>query len=601
MDVILIAPHETPLRDKILFRENNIKNDFENIAENTVNFMFVKFLKDNLGIASLAAFLRKYEHTVRLINSYLNNISIEELCDIVIKENPVMIGISLLYDLHSYSTCQIAKLLRKKGYKGHITLGGPFITLTYEYFLRGLTEVDSVIRGEGEITILKLLEKLKLNESWHHIEGIAYRTEKNVIVNEKGLYENELSNLPLVSRDLYIELVDMLKDYKITTKVASIYTSRGCRGRCSYCSAPILGNLVADKWRCRTVESVVAEITYLVQSFGVEYINIIDENFYGYGEAGKNRLYDFANAIIASGLKVKFWAEIRVDIKYDEELFQLLKQAGLQDVLLGLESGSQTALNRWRKGTTVKQNKMAIEFIRKCGFVLEPSLIMVDPYTKLEEFKDTVKFIEETKLYSTAYPLNFFNQLIVFPGTEIEQQLVNEKIISKLNPSKVNEISDDCEEIFRFCQKVSSRNYEIIDPVMRTVWSVLVDYTNKLAFLLDDFIPAFIKFCRKSSSNTDSNQVSKAVYFDLITKIGKWRRNIGTLILNLLKESVDCAEEKFIAEKDLMISLNIRLHDVINSYSKHYMDQSLKDFIMRCETETNFDLYKDVDCSNFFG
>lgn len=599
MDVILIAPYETPLRDKVLFRENKIKTDYENITENSVNFLFVKFLKDNLGIASLAAFLRKYGYSVQLINSYLNNVSPEELCDTIVKENPQIVGISLLYDLHSYHMCKIVKLLRERGYQGHITLGGPFITLSYEYFLRGIEEIDSVICGEGEYTLLELLKRVKDNRDWKDLDGIAYRINDNVCTNQAGSYERDLSKLPFVARDLYEELVGMLKAKKMNTKVASIYTSRGCRGRCTYCSAPALGKLVSERWRCRSVESVVSEIKYLVNEFNVEYINIIDENFFGYGEAGKKRLYELANAIIEADLHLKFWVEVRVDIDFDEKLFFLLKKAGLQDVLLGLESGSQTALNRWKKGTTVEQNKYAIEFIRKANFVLEPSFIMVDPFTDLKEFKETVKFIDEMKIWDTAYPLNLFNQLIVFPGTEIEQQLFKEGIIKKIDVSTIDVVRDDDNEILKFCQKVSSRDYEIIDPVMRIIWDILTSYTNKIAFVTEEFVQTYINHCKKMYSQTKEKHF-KDLRYEFVIKIGKWRRNIGKLVNDMLNESILCAEEDFITMDELKKRLQLRLYDVIERYSNQQLEQNIEDFMNSFICKAEFSRYENNDFSTFF-
>ena len=600
MDVVLVAPHEKSLRDKILFRENNVKTDYENLTENSVNFMFIKFLKDNLGIASIASYLRRFGHTAKLINSYLTNMSLDELCDDIIAENPIIVGISLLYDLHSYHTCEIVKLLRKKGYTGHITLGGPFISLTYEYFLHGLREIDSTIRGEGEITLLNLLEKIEHGENWKDIPGMAYLQNEKVIVNVPGIYERELDNLPLVARDLYIELVGMLQENNVGTRVASIYTSRGCMGRCTYCSASELGSLVKERWRCRSVDSIMEEIKYLVNEFGVKYINIIDENFYGYGEAGKQRLYDFANAVIDSGIQVKFWAEVRVDVKFDEELFRLLKKAGLQDVLLGLESGSQATLNRWRKGTTVAQNKKAVEFIRNMGFALEPSFILVDPHTTLEEFKDTVAFIDELKIYETAYPLNLFNQLIVFPGTEIERQLVKENIIQVLKADEIDSVGDDEQDIFRFCQTISSRNYEIIDPVIRTMWNVLVFFTNAIAFITDDFITAFTRYCKSKSKDEEKKKFYKNINSEFIVKAGRWRRNIGKLVINILKESIKCAEESGEYSDSLEKDLQEKLHQVVTDYSVKMIGENVEQFMNYYVNLSGFDGYKDNDFTDLF-
>lgn len=573
MDVILIAPEEVSLRDKTLFRENNIKSDYENLTAGNTNFLFVKFLKDNLGIASLTAYLRQYGYTVEMINIYMDNISVDALADYILKENPEMVGVSLLYDLHAFSACKIAKVLRRRGYKGHITFGGPFITLTYDTFLKGISEIDSVIRGEGEIIWLELLQRVKSGKGWHDIDGIAYCQNNRIVVNKEGKYENDLSRLPAVARDMYEKLANKLKAENVHLRVASIYTSRGCRGRCTYCSAPVLGKLVKEKWRCRSVQPVIDEIRYLVETFGVEYINIIDENFFGYGEEGKKRLYELAEGIIDAEIQVKFWAEVRVDINFDEELFMLLKKAGLQDVLLGLESGSQNTLNRWRKGTTVEQNMRAVEFIRKQGFRLEPSVIMVDPYTNLEEFKDTVQFIVKSELCKTAFPLNLFNQLIVFPGTEIEEMLIKDHIIFPIEIDAIDYVPDDDDVLFEFCSKVSTRSYEIIDPVIRTLWNVLIYYTNILTSLTDELLPLYMSKSRVRLRFLEEDE-KRRINREML-EFSKWRRNIGKLAQELLETSVECADGDYKSIDQLNDLLVRKYERVIKEYNGEYLGKRI--------------------------
>ena len=573
MDTILLTPKEIALRENTLFRENNIKSDYENITAGDINYLYIRFLKDNLGIASLAAYLRQKGYSVEVINAYLEDITNDILIDHIVKENPKLVGISLLYDLHVYWACRIVKLLRKKGYMGHITLGGPFITLTYEAFLKGIPEIDSVIRGEGEKILLELLQKVKKGENWESISGIAFCKNNKIITNGAGEYIENISSLPFVARDMYKRLLLKLKEKKIYLKVASIYTSRGCKGKCTYCSAPIMGKLVKEQWRYRDIDSIINEIKYLVETFGVEYINIIDENFFGYGSNGKKRLYEFAEAIINTGIHVKFWTEVRVDIDFDKNLFEMLKKAGLQDILLGLESGSQSVLNRWKKGTTVLQNIKAIEFVRNQGFRLEPSMIMVDPYTNVNEFKETVRFIIKNELCKTMFPLNIFNQLIVFPGTEMEKQLIQDNVILPLEINSIAPITDDGKELYEFCRRVSTRDYEIIDPVIRTLWSVLTYYINSLSVLTDEIIPLFMGKCRVKLNIYKESK--KEEVKSQIKRVSRWRRNIGMLAQKLLETSIEHVDDNYenmIQFKDL---LSAKFEKDIINYNLEHLDNNI--------------------------
>ncbi len=578
MDIVLIAPQEILLRDKSLFRDQNIKSDFDNITINPVSFAYVKFLKDNLGIAALSSFLKENGCSVKVINTYLKNISIQCLCDDILDLNPSVIGISLLYDLCSYSTCLIVKTLRNKGYKGHITLGGPFSSVTYEYFLKGIKEINSVIRGEGEIPLLELIRKINKKEEWRDIKGLSYsNSDGEIIFNEFGEIIENLSVLPYPSRDDYRFLVNELKKINVKMNVASIYTSRGCLGKCTYCSAPELAKINSIKWRCRTVESIVDEIKQLVEEFNVKYINIIDENFYGYGQDANSRLKELARRIISLNLNIKFWAEIRVDIKFDDETFMLLKKAGFQDILLGLESGSQKTLNRWRKGTTIAQNEYAINKIREYGFKLEPSMIMVDPYTTYEEFKDTIEFIERNKLFNTEHPLNLINEMIVFTGTELERQLIIDGILKPIDVTSIN--INNCAAIHTFCKKISTREYEIQSNLVRVMWKSLISKTNVLAELLDNKLPRIIgeiyHILKKSNCDKEGFKL-------ILHNVGLWRKNIGLLLMDLLNELINIEEinsDIDLFEKNLLK----RLDTVVEKYDKKYLDMNISDLLIKLD------------------
>ncbi len=471
MDVILIAPKETSLRDKTLFREKNVRNDVEVFTGGPMNAVYAKFLKDNLGLCCLASYARSYGYTVQILSAHLHDLDIDDVCDRVLAINPPLVGISLLYDLHTVEACRIARALRQRGYHGHISIGGPFATMTYEYLLAGIPEFDSVVRGEGEVTLIRLLERLKRGEEWQDLPGLAWRDGTRVVVNACGPVVEDLSSLPFAARDTFAELKERLLRDGITLRTASIFTSRGCRGRCTYCGAPACAALVPTAWRCRSVDSVFEEIEYLVREFGIEYLTIIDENFFGYGDSGHQRLYELAHRILDNKMRLRFWIEVRVDISLDPELFTLLRTAGLQDVFLGIESGAQSTLNRYRKGTTVAQNRHAIEFMRKQGFHLETSMILVDPYTTIQEYRETVQFISETDMCIENSPffspLYLFNQVIVFPGTAIESQLLTDGLISRVDPWQVRENMDDPEQLMSFCRRIfepSVRDHRPVHP-----------------------------------------------------------------------------------------------------------------------------------------
>lgn len=156
--VFLIAPQEHLLNEKTIAFE---KPSMFSIPQSHLMEMYTKRLAENIGIGAIASCLREYGISTKCIN-----LSIEDrlICDVVeeiIYENPRIVGISILYDLHVYNAMKIAVLLRKQGYAGHITLGGTFISLAYERFLKAFSIIDSIIVGDGEVYKWKELKSIE--------------------------------------------------------------------------------------------------------------------------------------------------------------------------------------------------------------------------------------------------------------------------------------------------------------------------------------------------------------------------------------------------------------------------------------------------------
>lgn len=572
MDVVLISPMEVSLRDNISFRENNIENDVDNLKKNAINSLFLRQFRENIGIASLAAYLRKNGYSVKIINCNMYKLDVAEVVEEVHKLNPTLVGISMLYDLHSYNACRIVRDLRKIGFEGHICAGGPFSTLTYEFLLAGVPQLDSIIRGEGEIPLLKLTQAVSQGDNWKDISSVAYVEENEIVSNPCIDVEDNLDKFPLTSRDSLEEL----RKQGIDLRVASIYSSRGCKGNCTYCTAPSSAKLYkSKKWRCRSAQSVVDEIEYLVNEFDVNYFYFCDDNFFGYGTEGRFRLKEMAELIIERNLKIRFHAEVRVDMKLDIEILKLLKTAGLQDVLLGIESGAQSALNRWKKGTTVEQNQQTVAIMKELGFNIEPAMIMIDPYTTLEEFKETADFIKNTEIFDTSFPMHMFNKMIIFTGTDLYKQYIKDNVIDKKSPWSIVEDIDNDEKLLKFCRNMSSHDYRLQDTRMQTSWDILMDEINRLTWLVEDVFPDYLDSLRKKSREKKDKRDALESYSDLIKRSRGWRNELGRLSLTLMYTCIDWME-KGSNERELQGALK----EEVIKYEREYFRRDLNTYLL---------------------
>ena len=212
----------------------------------------------------------------------------------------------------------------------------------------------------------------------------------------------------------------------------SIESSRGCPwGHCMFCaSSEMLGSKKKKRrWRARNLKHVLTEIGVLAD-YGIQNFGFIDEEFVGPGLEGIQKVQALARGIIKiskrKNHKFSFNLSCRVDSIWDdrdspemlkerESTFRLLKQAGLNKVFLGVESGSDSQLKRYGKGLKVFETESAIQVIRKLNIKFDMGFIMFDPEVTLKEVQENCNFLIRNRLLEhTSW---FANVLRVQIGT----------------------------------------------------------------------------------------------------------------------------------------------------------------------------------------
>ena len=532
--VILLVPKEKSLQNNNS-REETVKNDIEAMKTFKWNIVNMKQFHENIGVESIAAYLKERKIETIVYHNTYEEIDYKE----IIESEPIMIGISILYNLHLEGMVEIVKNLRENLYKGIILLGGPFASLASRNILRLFPDVDCVCYGEGEKVIYELVKRLEKKDDWKKTPGIVVRDqEKYKYIPVKSI--EKIDELPRIDRPVLEKL--KMKGFPIS--VAAVYSSRGCAGKCKYCSAPNLNKFYKKKWRPKSASNIVEEMEILNQKYGINYFYFCDDNFFGYGSKGKKRLNDIATLILKKGLKVKFHAEVRADSNIPDELLWKLKEAGLKDVLLGIESGAQTVLNRWRKGTTVEENKKAITRLKKMGFNVEASMILIDADMSKIEFQKTVQFIKNTEIYLTKYPLNLFNKLIVFEGTEIYEEYKNRKLLK----DKKCDIDIPAEDKIWYLYE---KEYSIVDEDMAYMWDRLMLKVYELRYYTNEILP------QKIIEIFNGRPLDKHE----LTKLKKWRKSLGLLCMDLLDTCCTWLEKSDINNLDEMLNQCIELYN----------------------------------------
>lgn len=373
---------------------------------------------ENLGLGYISSSLRKNNIKDLIINAPLlgwnESKVLHELIDIECK----LIGVSIPFQDAAPEILNLIAKIKKQKPSIHITVGGIYPTFAYEELLHSCSAIDTIVIGEGEETSVELATALINGDSFTNIKGLAYKNGQTVVKTETRPSVENLDVLPFPSRDT---LQTFLSNYNH----APMITSRGCYARCSFCSVVSYYSGLGKSYRMRSAENVLDEIEYLYHNYGVRNIVFNDANFIGGSINSKERSRKIANEIIKRNLNIKFSIQCRVN-DIDEELFTLLKQAGLIRVFLGIESGSQPVLDRFKKDITVDDNLNAIKILSLLDIYVVMGFIMFDDRTNITELNDNIMFLNNVKKIlkkdkmSPVYPAS---KLLPLSGTEFESHL----------------------------------------------------------------------------------------------------------------------------------------------------------------------------------
>lgn len=372
---------------------------------------------EHIGLGYIAACLRKRNINVEIINipeqGWTASQAVKEVKNIPCR----VIGVSIPFQEGAKLAFNFITDLKKAGVDAHISIGGIFPTYAYEEILNMFPAVDSVVLGEGEETFAELAEKIIAGDDWRDIKGLAYLENNTIIRNDFRPLIADLDSIPFPARDTLLESLKRVN-------AASMTTSRGCYGRCSFCSVTPFFSSLGPKYRARTSKNVMDELDILYHEYGVRNINFNDAIFISGKGIGYNRVREIAEEILERKMDLHFYIHCRPN-DVDEELFGLLREAGLRKVFLGVESGSQTMLDRFQKDITVEENLRALEILSKFDIFVALGMITFDDRTTFTELNENLMFLQQAKKIIPDHRLNFnvLAKMLPLAGTDVERHM----------------------------------------------------------------------------------------------------------------------------------------------------------------------------------
>ncbi len=362
-----------------------------------------KYPQPPMGLALIAAVLQREGYQVTVLDANALRLQPEDMALLVTDAD--VVGLTAMTPTVS-AAISIAHYLKRAKPDLTIVLGGAHATLLPEETLAAAPEIDIIIRGEGEETIIELLRALEYKQPLDNVSGISYRRDGKVISTAARSTTIDLDSLPFLAYHLLPR-----RRYKPhpphgrAFPFAAIITSRGCPYRCSYCSKPIFG----DKFRGQSPERVVDEVAYYQEKFGIKELAFYDDVF----TLNKKRAYAIADEILKRGLKICWTCETRVNL-VDKELLRHMKQAGCYAIAYGIESASPEILDILNKDITLEQVEEAVGITREVGLQTIGYFMIGSPGEGPETISQTIQFAKRLKLDFAQFAVT-----TPFPGTEL--------------------------------------------------------------------------------------------------------------------------------------------------------------------------------------
>lgn len=364
---------------------------------------------ESLGLGYLAAVLEREGHQVQVEDANYHGLPAADLAWDQLASGRILIGFSLFHNNTSETLTTIHRL-RASGLDCHITLGGHHATFNYREILEDHRGVDSIIRGEGEKALAELVGRLTAGRDWRDVDNLCSRYPTGEISAMQCRPQNDtLEDLPFPARDAYGQALE-------ATGAACMISSRGCAGRCCFCSINAFQKLSSGRrWRGRRASDVVDEMEMLVENFGVRHINFADDDFFGPGRKGKRRARAIAQALKSREVDVTFAVPTRAD-GLDRETLVEMMAAGLICVDVGVESFVPRQLELYDKRLSVDDNWQAIELLQELGIEHRVYMIPFDPWVTLDELWTNAQAARRVGVRHLM-DMCFYHRLRVYRGT----------------------------------------------------------------------------------------------------------------------------------------------------------------------------------------
>jgi len=371
-----------------------------------------------LGLLAIGSVLKRAGHQVKILDLRISNSPDEELEFVMRSFDPQVVGIGVMTIECKYGFVDAAKVKEiNPGVK--IVFGGPHCSHEPQFILND-PNVDLMVSGEGDLTIVELIDALEQDRDIENVPGIAYkkngsyiRTADRPVIRDLDKFDQEYN---LINLERYFNFQSSMDFFPVfrNKRFLPLVTSRGCPFKCTYCH-----DIFDKSIQYRSPKAVVDEIEYLINKYGVREFHIVDDVF----NVNMKRAKIVLDAIIQRNLNIhiSFPNGLRADF-FDDELIDKMQRAGVYRMALGIESGSQRIQDMIKKDLDINIIYDVVEKLTRARMSVHGFFMLGFPSETRDEMKETINFACDLGLTTANFSL-----VIPNPGTDLRQTFIESR------------------------------------------------------------------------------------------------------------------------------------------------------------------------------
>ncbi len=337
---------------------------------------------------------------------------IENAVQAILSHAPKIVSFYTRCDTYHISI-KIAQHIKKRANDIYVVFGGPQADISAADTLRAIPEIDYICCGEGETTIVPFFSSLIAGTPDHTVRGLVFQQDNRIFTNPRPELIADLDSLPSVD----YTLLDFKEDEHAAyvRQLFPVDVGRGCPFSCTFCSTKAFWG---RNYRLKSADRIIAEIKHIHKTFGVTSFNFEHDMF----TLDRKKVIRICEMIKGLGFSITWRCSARIDC-LDEELIDIMVDAGLKFLFVGIESGSPNMQKKIQKNLKLDNVYEKLSYIGSKGVAITASFIFGFPEETEEDFSQTIRLM--TRL-SNIPDINLQHHLCAFfAGTELTAKYID--------------------------------------------------------------------------------------------------------------------------------------------------------------------------------